>query len=354
MVDRETMNRNLPRPSRLGELPSVAIAADDLTGAADALAPLAARGWDCRVVLDADGLRPARRGAAQALDTNCRSTSLAAQGPEAVARVRRHLAAAEVALLKVDSLLRGHVAADVAALADGRTRIVVAPAFPARGRGLRGEPARTLAAELAAHGLDPHVVELGADGDELASRRVLVVEAETEADLLRVVADRDPSTLWVGSAGLAGALAAAAPRAAVVRPALRSGPVLTVVGSRTEIASRQVQEALRGRDGLLDVDAGGDLLVAPSPGDGPDDVEQVRAIARGLRAAEARFEALVLVGGDTARAVLSTFGIPSLDVVGELEPGTAVCVAPDGRTVVTKSGSFGDDGALRRIHERLA
>lgn len=340
-------------------LPGVAIAADDLTGATDALAAFAARGWSCRVVFDATQLRPSRDGVAQGIDTASRASSLAATGREAVGRIARHLAGAETAFLKVDSLLRGHMASDLAALRQGWPRVVVAPAFPAHGRTFSGERALAVVADLADHGLEPVHVKLGCDAALLARGGLLVVEAEVDDDLRRAVTGQGP-TLWVGSAGLAGVLAE--PGGAASRPAVppRELPVLTVVGSRTALARRQVQEALRGRDDLRHVDGlgatdgPGDLVVSLPAGGGPDEVSLVRALARELRELDDRFGALVLVGGDTAREVLAAFEVTELDVVGEIEPGTALSVDPAGRAVVTKSGSFGDESALRRIHEHLA
>lgn len=128
MVDQQTMERKLALSSS-----PVSIAADDLTGAADTAAVFAGRGWECRLVLDAAQLRPSRHGTAQALDRDSRAVSLATQGPGKVELVARHLAGAEIAFLKIDSLLRGNIATDLAALCHGWPRVVFTPAFPARG-----------------------------------------------------------------------------------------------------------------------------------------------------------------------------------------------------------------------------
>ena len=337
MVDQETTRRKVVASK------SIAIAADDLTGAADTAAVFAGRGWDCRLVLDAALLGPVRPGAVQALDTNSRAAGLA--GVDAVAR---HLGGADVAFLKVDSLLRGGFAADLAALLHGWPRVVFAPAFPARGRSFAGDTARAAVAALTAHGLEPVHLERGHDAGALAREGLLVVEAETDEELRVAAAEHGP-TLWVGSAGLAVALASSVDPAPAAPLPPRDRPILTVVGSRTALAQRQAQEALRARN-----DGAGDRLVSIPRGDGPDDVAAAHELARSLRRVEGDYGALVLVGGDTARAVLTEIGIDELTVLGELEPGTALSVDPSGRAVVTKSGSFGDDGALRRIHERLA
>ena len=64
---------------------------------------------------------------------------------------------------------------------------------------------------------------------------------------------------------------------------------------------------------------------------------------------------IVLVGGDTALGVLKSVGINTLQLAYEVLPGVAMSsgTLPNGRplTIVTKSGSFGDDDVLIRILE---
>ena len=58
---------------------------------------------------------------------------------------------------------------------------------------------------------------------------------------------------------------------------------------------------------------------------------------------------LVLTGGETARAVLTTAGVSRLVVTGELEPGVVRAHVPElDLDVVTKAGAFGDPDALVR------
>ncbi|MGN6742194.1 MAG: nucleotide-binding domain containing protein, partial [Amnibacterium sp.] len=62
------------------------------------------------------------------------------------------------------------------------------------------------------------------------------------------------------------------------------------------------------------------------------------------------FGALVLTGGETARAVLDALGVGRLDVVRELEPGVVLSRAPGLPVLlVTKAGAFGDAGSLVRV-----
>lgn len=62
---------------------------------------------------------------------------------------------------------------------------------------------------------------------------------------------------------------------------------------------------------------------------------------------------LVLSGGETARAVLDRLGVIMLDVVAEIHHGAVALRADDGRTVVTRPGSFGAADSLVRILAHL-
>ncbi|MFI1966462.1 four-carbon acid sugar kinase family protein [Streptomyces pathocidini] len=62
---------------------------------------------------------------------------------------------------------------------------------------------------------------------------------------------------------------------------------------------------------------------------------------------------LVLTGGETARCVLDAVGISEVETVGQVHYGAVVSVAPDGRFVVTRPGSYGDGESLRQIVRAL-
>src|SRR4051795_5587820 len=118
----------------------VGVVADDLTGAADGGVQLARAGY--RTAVAFHGAPIARDGSgldALVLDTDSRALAT----DSARARVRdaaRAVAAAPIVLKKIDSTLRGHVGAEVAAAleASGRRVAIVAPAFPAAGRTTEG------------------------------------------------------------------------------------------------------------------------------------------------------------------------------------------------------------------------
>jgi 4-hydroxythreonine-4-phosphate dehydrogenase len=69
-----------------------------------------------------------------------------------------------------------------------------------------------------------------------------------------------------------------------------------------------------------------------------------------------RYDALVVFGGDTARAVLEELGAPRLEPLGEVLPGVPVSALPfAGRELplVTKAGGFGEPDVVDRIRRWL-
>ncbi|MEV2218026.1 4-hydroxythreonine-4-phosphate dehydrogenase PdxA [Streptomyces sp. NPDC050997] len=108
--------------------------ADDLSGAAETAVALGVPG---RIVLGPASLDPQPDGEAVVVDLDCRCLPAA----DAARRVREALRAVPsdvLVLKKVDSLLRGNLAAEAAACADGAEGVVVATALPVIGRTVRG------------------------------------------------------------------------------------------------------------------------------------------------------------------------------------------------------------------------
>ena len=242
--------------------PVLGIVADDLSGSAECAAHALMRVSRSRVILSIDALPPSRAphapvyaavdadidaaiDAVVTVDTDSRRLE-ADDAVRAVRAAAALVAGAPVVVKKVDSLLRGHVAAEVAALAEELHRTpVVAVANPALDRVVRdgvlhvgGTPLHhtdlwavepTAAPSRVAEALHPlrtvlvphTVVALGVDavGDALAaaagSGLVAVCDAVTEADLEVVHAAAVRATsevLLVGSGALAAVAARALPR----------------------------------------------------------------------------------------------------------------------------------------------
>jgi uncharacterized protein YgbK (DUF1537 family) len=109
----------------------VAIIADDLTGAADTGVQLARAGYRTAVAFRGAPVPPAEGLDAVALDTDSRAMP-AGFAAKRVMETARTVRDAPIVYKKLDSTLRGPIAAELAAAlaASGRERAVVAPAFP--------------------------------------------------------------------------------------------------------------------------------------------------------------------------------------------------------------------------------
>lgn len=379
------------------------IQADDLTGACDTGGAFAARGLPTLVLLP-DAAIPSPPPEILVLDTESRGC------PAPEARARAHAAAAQLAarspaLLykKVDSTLRGAVAAELGGALEGagRLRVILAPAFPAQGRTvvegilrIDGRPATetaiardpgfppTGASVLALLGVGgPHPVSPvplatvrrgpAAVAARLArSTGSLVSDAESDADLaVLATAIEGLPVLLAGSAGFATALAARLTGVAP-QPAVHPRRPLFVVSGSAHPATRAQVARLetRGFPGTwLGSEAAGDRL----PPDGaflaahpePANTDDPRRGAMAVRLAEAtrqRLErgaprTLLLTGGETAYSVCRALGVTGIALAGQVEPGLpigALLGGPfAGLGVITKAGGFGDPDTLVRLYE---
>jgi 4-hydroxythreonine-4-phosphate dehydrogenase len=306
-----------------------------------------------------------------ALDLDTRSRS------EKSARgiVRRAFSAsrtkrAAILFKKIDSTLRGHVVAELAgamnALPGGRP-VLFAPAFPAQQRTvcnaklyLSGKSCSgDLRALLSRAGLPATHIDLAdVRGNTLAGAlraalatgaRALACDAESDADLDRIakagLALR-PKPLFVGSAGLARALARTFSRK---RPAPRTEasrlPVITVVGSASAVSALQARRLARDPANIL-------VQMAWTREPRPRDIPAVRRLGRLVARAAPRVH-YVLTGGETARAVLGARGIREYRLLGEVEPGVPFGMTRDGTLVCTKAGAFGRPDTLAKCVARL-
>jgi len=239
---------------------------------------------------------------------------------------------------KIDSTLRGHVAAELAAAraALGRGRpVIIAPAFPKQGRTTRNGRIYVKGVPLR------------------GAPRLPMLDARTDADLdaiARAGLALRPRPLFVGSAGLARAIARTLPRKPGARGyGITPWPVITVVGSASSVSVRQV--ALLSRSRVL---GNSDVLLQLKWAREPaaKDKAVVRRLGR-LVAKCAPQAHYVLTGGETARAVLGALGIGDLRLLGEVEPGVPFGVARGGTLVCTKAGAFGTPRTLVQCVARL-
>jgi uncharacterized protein YgbK (DUF1537 family) len=365
----------------------VAIIADDLTGAADAAGYFAELGFPTAVCLH-HGQWPSADVVAVSTDSRGLSREGAAERTRVVASAilaHRDTQPARWVYKKIDSTLRGHPGAELAAVMDVlRTdRALVAPAFPAQGRTtvsgvqlLNGitldatefadgpvsaavpELFRPYVARRSLHAVTLDTVKAGhlAITAELQSGKhdLFIADARTEADLLdlaraAVACDVD---LLCGSGGLARALADTLSPAAVSgppgQPSRRAAPVLIVAGSRHPVTASQVEVAASHGGVLvriaLDVRAqldtscadeqetaegslaaGKDVILATvgQSDRSPTYQRFSDRLAGMVRALAGRAEigGLVLTGGDTAAAVVLALGSDVVRLGGEVSPG---------------------------------
>jgi len=403
------------------------ILADDLTGAADCAIAFARRGMEPVVVW-----RPCPEGDGApvvSVDVDSRRFPAGAAVTRQLAALADHWRPGMRLYKKIDSTLRGQPAAELAAQLGALAAAgggpaplaVVAPAFPATGRVTLGGrvvvngvlledtplwardhsyPSACLPEVLGGAGLAAEVIRLEvvhagtaavrARMEEALGRGVdaVVCDAAAEADLSTIAAASLllGRALWVGSAGLAAALAALEGPADPPRPTLPpiSGAVLTVVGSLAEVSRAQARALVEGlrvrhlpvppatlRAGpeapewraaaafLAEALAGGrdvllEMAMTPDPdlASGPFLAERLAAL---VQTVGDRVGALVLTGGETACALLGKLGIHGIRLVDEIEPGVplGLTLGPLSIPVVTKAGAFGDGDTLLRCLRRL-
>ncbi len=384
----------------------ILILADDLTGAADSAARCHHVGWPATICLQPPS--PAASPGVVALTSDSRHlpAAVAAQHVrEIVAGLSR--AADLIWYKKIDSTLRGNIGDEVDAMLDvlHRRYAVIAPAFPAQGRGLHrgyliskigpGDPPHlpTLLQQQSRRAITAiPLSDVRAGPQHLAAQlaavqqhetQLVVVDGVTDADLETVLVATQaalPDALLCGSAGLITLLAAQQPAAAVrnadeTPPSAHhagSGLALVVVGSGSAVARAQI-EYLRRWHQVAIVEVGlrqhapqdrDMLLHLPQPLLGTClDGAAARALAAKLAETATsmvirrRPSLLVLAGGDTAIAVLSRLHIRQLRVLRELLPGMPLTWGVDeegqAHLIILKAGNHGDAAALHTLLQRV-
>ena len=325
------------------------IIADDLTGAFDAAAPFAGRGLETVVALHPDCMGEALSMVPAVLAVSTQSREIGVEQAVArVATVAAMLPAGTRIFKKVDSRLKGHVAAELAALAP--RAMLVAPAIPDFGRVVRKGAVTGFGVE------NPIPV-----ANVLGSLPALVPDTETSADLAAALTAAPDDALLVGARGLAEALAIAMTgRTMAVAPVPRADRALMVVGSRDPITLAQVT-ALRAAGADWRAAPNGVLadqrpsvaltLVQATPGDAATSGEKVaQALAASVHPALTdRADAVFLTGGATAEAVMQAMGLSVLRLRGEVLPGVPLADTGAEQAIIVKSGGFGGDDTLTRL-----
>lgn len=346
----------MPSPLKL------AVIADDLTGALDAVAPFADAGLRTVVATSPADLQAALDQGPEVIGVSTNSRAL--PGPEAakiVQTVAQVLCDVPLWFKKIDSRLKGNIAAEVAALLGVRRfdRALICPAIPQMGR-------RVVDGCLQGFGVETPLCV----GQVLfdVGLTVDVPDVASDADFERILGALSPRTLLVGARGLSAAVAQRLRQGAPTPVALPlPRPIDFVIGSRDPITLAQVAHlrasqpmaryvAAPNGHTLGQGEASELLILHATSGPMVADPETVtRALAKTyLEHASANRACLVLTGGETAAAVLETLGLGVLEVIGEAVPGLPLCRAagPENSPyenspyIVTKSGGFGETKTL--------
>jgi D-threonate/D-erythronate kinase len=259
--------------------------------------------------------------------------------------------------------------------------------IPTRGN-LDGS-ARTLASALTSQAAVSSIV---------SAPVILTVDAATEADLTTIARAIDllgDKVVPVGSAGLALAMAGVWSKAAqadVLRsPALAANRILVLITSQNQVARQQGEhlgQALAGKDALvlrpsltavLDpeglrswsterVPSGENLpgivaVIAPSERADSSRAGAATTIADNLAELTSQllehgdFEALLVVGGDGARALLGKLGATGMRILDQISDGVPfgrIVGGPmDDLPIITKAGGFGSPDVLTSVVELL-
>ena len=407
----------------------VLIIADDLSGAADCAIGFASMGMPTVVTLDP--LNDKADAQVIAADTDTRRLSPEQAAERTVVAFKALYQPGQRLYKKIDSTLRGNWAAEVAALQPLAGLAIVAPAFPATGRTLRGgrvlvndQPLETtdtwklenadrpadVEAMLVAAGLSTAKLDLDTlRGNENAleqyiaevarsGTQALIVDAQTEDDLLtlaRLTASMDQPLFWIGSGGLAREIASlpdfCEAHFTAIEPAdleKSQAPILILVGSLSGVCERQCAllkerggvgelvvppEVLRQGNAHKDwatwqarigeqLDGWSDLLLRIGRDETFDPQEGAHLSSMLAVLVEPHFAkvgGLIATGGETARAILTTVGIDSLQLLSEIEAGVAFARPAASRNghrpgIVTKAGAFGTDHALYAAWQHLS
>jgi uncharacterized protein YgbK (DUF1537 family) len=330
-------------------MPRVLAIADDLTGALEAGAKFAARGFPAIVTT-----RPSDDPAFPVIVVDTESRILPAS--EAATRVAAACAVGgEVLYKKTDSTLRGNIGAELRAMRDAwpRAAITYVPAYPAVGRTVR-------AGVLYVHGVAVGESAFARDAmnpvmynsvaEAIGDIECTIHDGDCYDDVLRAteagLARGNPPIL-AGPASVAETIAELMEGPRQVPPQWPRVPECLIVnGSRHEVSARQValaesQTGARWQVARLDIPQGATAV-------------QARTAIAGAVVNSPNTTALMIFGGDTAFGILTALGIHTLEPLGEVVPGVPISRVPGrNRTIITKAGGFGDESLIREVWERL-
>lgn len=373
--------------------------ADDLTGAFEVGAQLAAQGVRC-AVSTTDCWPDGAESAVLNVATRHMDSEEASRAMNRLTRLAR-LRGIDRLYLKTDSTLRGRIAESFRAVLQEQAdrSIVYVPAYPEMGRVVRNgmlyvngkplaetgfaedllNPVRESSIRAILEAASVSAVSLAKNGNlaqmlEGGPGRVVICDGDEEADLVRVASElrrlNDPY-IAAGTAAFARYWAAAwndsRPEFTFPRP--KAASALAVVGSRHPAAIEQVDCAARLGTAVFEDDADAGRIAEEilnrrwailRPSQQQRDSPLAVAWRCGRLASEvvrqSRPDALIIFGGDTAAATLCCLECFLAWPCGEVLPGIpSSLMEAAGRKslLVTKAGGFGGASALYDIFRIL-
>jgi len=377
----------------------ITVIADDLTGALDTGVQF--RNWGFTVQVTNEPLS----SVADVVVVNTDSRGMdPGRAYEIVFSVAKKVSGFDVVYKKTDSTLRGNVGAEIQAVLDATDEktAFLTPCYPPTARCVRdghllvdGVPidrteysehgsTQSYISDIIREGVTCPIVHQGAT-DIHDRTGIVVIDSETEADLLKIARTLIGSKVLAGSAGLASAIAEV-----MANPP----PVLSVIGSRRAVTQRQTRalekrlgaeliplnmnKALNGEHqaeavmrGLDAFEEGRDVIITSAPDQ--ETVEMTVEAADSLGLSSSELEALVtgalsdtarelieqtplsgiiLSGGATAMAVCAALSVNEISIIEELRPGIPL-LRLDDINAVTKAGGFGEPDALVQASQYL-
>ncbi len=372
------------------------VLADDLTGALETGAKFALEGITSLVTTELSLSPRSHANGVEVLviDTNSRhlSPSDAGRRIHVLAALARRL---EVPRLykKTDSTLRGNIGRELESIsaAYGGSPVLYVPAYPEMGRTVSGGRLQVNGISVSETGFAADVLNpireshiptvLGGqtslpvysppvlNADTGIPTGIHVCDGTTDEDILacaRIFLERPDLCLAAGPAALAHGIARLVgwPRKNLAHvPSIER--CLIVNGSRNEVSVRQMEYALSSgfrRIGpswvMSEVPACSWIILAQAEEVG-NPLQAARQTGRAVREILQHFpaDALLIFGGDTARAVVQSVGSPSLLPLAEALPAVPISrMARAGARelyLITKAGGFGPPDIVMELFGRL-
>jgi uncharacterized protein YgbK (DUF1537 family) len=372
----------------------VIVIADDLTGACDTAVAFSMKGMKTEVLLDWCAAKDFSTEVI-AIDTESRDI------PAPEARRKLRVAASELNLKrfthifkKVDSVFRGNTLNEIVAAIEEFPfdLAIMAPAYPRLGRTSRdgivrvcdlyGERSFAVRDGLQASGLKICHIAAGSTVEEIAEVLIKNLHGECQLVYCDAMSERDLQvvvtegrrlavrTLWIGSAGLAHALAfdlvgdnpdnLSSETSGCHQSVETSGSVFFFTGSYHLVTQTQVFALCKEHevvecafDGSTSDHNRGRSIFLVHVKRGVTTELDISSTLKWIR--PNKISCLFMTGGDTAILVCRALGIQGLQLQDEFAPGLPRCLAVGGTLagspVILKSGGFGETDVLCRIVE---